>query len=179
MRSYFDELAPTWDERTGAPGADHLAPLAMAVTKIDRRPERALDIGTGTGVAALFLAREFPYASVRGVDVSEEMIRKAKAKVGLDPEGRVAFRVADSSSLPFDDAGFDLVTLLNTPPFFAEISRVLRHGGHVIVAASSGEQTPFYTPDSVLERGFGRHEMTKVKADRIGRGSYFVARKGD
>ena len=96
---------PTWDERTGAPGADHLAPLAMAVTKIDRRPERALDIGTGTGVAALFVAREFPHASVRGVDVSEEMIRKAKAKVGLDPEGRVAFRVADASSLPFDDAG--------------------------------------------------------------------------
>jgi len=179
MRSYFDDLAPTWDERTGAPGADHLAPLAMAVTKIDRRPERALDIGTGTGVAALFLAREFPYASIRGVDVSEEMIRKAKAKVGLDPDGRVAFRVADSSSLPYDDAGFDLVTLLNMPPFFSEIARVLRHGGHVIVAASSGENTPFYTPDSVLERGFGRYDMTTVKADRIGRGSYFVARKGD
>lgn len=179
MRTYFDDLASTWDERTGAPGADHLAPLAMAVTKIDRRPERALDIGTGTGVAALFLAREFPYASVRGVDVSEEMIRKAKAKVGLDPEGRVAFRVADSSSLPYDDGDFDLVTLLNVPPFFAEISRVLRHGGHVIVAASSGESTPFYTPDSVLERGFARHGMVLVKTGRIGRGSYFVARKGD
>ena len=177
--TYFDELATTWDERTGAPGVDHLAPLAVAVTKIDRRPERALDIGTGTGVAALFVAREFPHASVRGVDVSEEMVRKAKAKVGLDPEGRVSFRVADASSLPFDDGGFDLVTLLNMPPFFAEIARVLRHGGHVIVVASSGERTPFYTPDSVLERGFRRHGMTTVKAGRIGRGSYFVARKGD
>jgi SAM-dependent methyltransferase len=179
MRSYFDDRAVSWDERTGAPGADHLAPLAMAVTKIDRRPERALDVGTGTGVAALFVAREFPYASVRGVDVSEEMIRKAKAKVRLDPEGRVAFRVADGSSLPFDDASYDLVTLLNTPPFFAEIARVLRHGGHAIVAASSGDRTPFYTPDSVLERGFRRNGMAKVKADRIGRGSYFVARKGE
>lgn len=179
MRSYFDDLAPTWDERTGAPGVEHLAPLAVAVTKIDRRPERALDIGTGTGVAALFVAREFPHASVRGVDVSDEMIRKAKAKVGLDPEGRVAFRVADGSDLPFGDADFDLVTLLNTPPFFSEIARVLRHGGHAIVVASSGDQTPFFTPDSVLERGFARHGMTKVKADGIGRGSYFVARKGD
>jgi ubiquinone/menaquinone biosynthesis C-methylase UbiE len=179
MRSYFDELASTWDERTGAPGADHLAPLAVAVTKIDRRPERALDVGTGTGVAALFLAREFPYASIRGVDVSEEMIRRAKGKVGLDPDGRVAFRVADSSSLPYDDGDFDLVTLLNMPPFFAEIARVLRHGGHVIVAASSGERTPFYTPESVLERGFRRNGMTVVKTGRIGIGSYFVARKGD
>lgn len=179
MTSYFDGRAITWDERTGAPGADHLAPLALAVTKIDRRPERALDIGTGTGVAALFVAREFPRASVRGVDVSEEMIRQAKAKVGLDPEGRVGFRVADAAALPYEDGHFDLVTLLNTPPFFAEIARVLRHGGHVIVAASSGDQTPFFTPDPVLERGFGRHGLVTVKAGRIGRGSYFVARKGE
>ena len=179
MTNYFDGLALNWDERTGAPGADHLASLAVAVTKIDRRPERALDIGTGTGVAALFVAREFPYASVRGVDVSEEMIRRAKAKVGLDPDGRVAFRVADASALPYDEGDFDLVTLLNMPPFFSEISRVLRHGGHVIVAASSGERTPFYTPDSVLQRGFSRYGMVAVKSGRIGTGSYFVARKGD
>ena len=82
------------------------------MTKIDRRPERALDIGTGTGVAALFVAREWPHASIRGVDISEEMIRRAKAKVGLDPTARVAFRVADASSLPYDDGHFDLVTQL-------------------------------------------------------------------
>jgi ubiquinone/menaquinone biosynthesis C-methylase UbiE len=178
VASYFDDLAVGWDERSGAPGPSHLAPIAMAVTKIDRRPERALDIGTGTGVAALFLAREFPHASIRGVDVSEQMIRQAKAKVGLDPEGRIAFRVADASALPYEDGQFDLVTQLNMPPFFAETARVLRHGGHVIVAASSGERTPFYTPDAVLERGFAKHGFETVKAGRIGSGSYFVARKG-
>lgn len=179
MTRYFDDLAAGWDERTGAPGADHLAPLAVAVTKIDRRPERALDIGTGTGVAALFVAREFPRASVRGVDISEEMIHLAKGKVGLDPEGRVAFRVADASSLPFDNGHFDLVTQLNMPPFFSETARVLRHGGHAIVAASSGDRTPFFTPDAVLRRGFERNGMVEVKAGKIGRGSYFVARKGE
>ena len=179
MASYFDGRALGWDERTGAPGVDHLAPLALAVTKIDRRPERALDIGTGTGVAALFVAREFPRASIRGVDISEEMIRQAKAKVGLDPEARVVFRVADASSLPFEDGHFDLVTQLNMPPFFAEMSRVLRHGGHAIVAASSGERTPFFTPDAVLRRGFERNGMVEVKSGRLGTGSYFVARKGD
>ena len=119
MAAYFDDLAPGWDERTGAPGASHLAPLAVAVTKIDRRPERALDLGTGTGVAALFLAREFPHAAIRGVDISEAMIRQAQGKVGLDPDGRVVFKVADASDLPFPDEHFDLVTQLNMPPFFA------------------------------------------------------------
>ena len=179
MARYFDDRALGWDERTGAPGASHLAPLAVAVTKIDRRPERALDLGTGTGVAALFLAREFPHAAVRGVDISEAMIRQAQAKVGLDPDGRVAFKVADAASLPFPDDHFDLVAQLNMPPFFAETARSLRHGGHVIVATSSGDRTPFYTPDAVLERGFGRRGFVTVTAGRIGSGSYWVARKGE
>jgi SAM-dependent methyltransferase len=178
VTGYFDGLALDWDARTGSGEPPHLAPLAVAVTKIDRRPERALDLGTGTGAAALFLAREFPHASIRGVDVSERMIRQAKSKVGLDPEGRVAFRVADASDLPFDDEHFDLVTQLNMPPFFGETARVLRHGGHVIVAASSGEKTPFFTPNAVLDRGFGRHDFETVKVGRIGNGCYFVARKG-
>ena len=179
MAAYFDGRALDWDERTNAPGAAHLAPLAVAVTKIDRRPERALDLGTGTGVAALFVAREFPHCSVRGVDVSDEMIRQAKAKVGLDPDGRVAFKVADAARLPWDDGHFDLVTQLNMPPFFGEAARMLRHGGHVIVAASSGERTPFFTPQPVLERGFRRHGMVQVSSGRIGKGVWFVARKGE
>lgn len=179
ITGFFDRAAIGWDERTGAPEAWHLAPLAVAVTKIDRRPERALDLGTGTGVGALLLAREFPRASVRGVDISEEMVRQAEGKVGLDPDGRVAFRVADASSLPYPDGHFDLVAQINMPPFFAETARVLRHGGHAIVAASSGERTPFYTPDGVLERGFRRHGLVRVSAGRIGSGTYFVARKGE
>ncbi len=177
MRRFFDERAAGWDERTQAPGPAHLAPLAAAVTKLPAHPERILDLGTGTGVGALFLAREFPSASVRGIDVSEEMIRRAKAKVGLDPEGRVAFRIGDSADLPYDDEHFDLVTLLNMPPFFGEISRVLRPGGHAIVAASSGERTPFFTPEAVLARGFRKQGMVDQSSGRIGIGTYFIAGK--
>lgn len=179
MARYFDSRAVGWDERTEAPGPSHLAPLALAVTKIDRRPERALELGTGTGVGALFLAREFPLASIRGVDISERMIREARSKIGLDPDARVVFKQADAADLPYPEEHFDLVCQLNTPPFFAETARVLRHGGHVIVASSSGERTPFFTPDALLERGFGRHGFVTVAIGRIERGSYFVARKGD
>ena len=57
----------------------------------------------------LFLAREFPAARVRGVDSSEESIREAVARVGLDPEGRVAFKRGSRRSLPYPDDLFDLV----------------------------------------------------------------------
>ena len=45
-----------------------------------RRPSASSTSGTGTGEGALFLAREFPRARVRGVDLSEEMIRDRAAR---------------------------------------------------------------------------------------------------
>jgi SAM-dependent methyltransferase len=176
LRRYFGELAEGWDERTGANSPRHLAPLAAGLLHVRPEPERALDIGTGTGAGALLLAREFPRARVRGVDLSEEMIRRATARVGLDPEGRIAFRVGDASSLPWDDDSFDLVTQLNMPPFFTEIARVLRPGGHVVIAASSGPRTPFYNPDSVLRRGFERRGFEVVETGTAQDGTFFVAR---
>ena len=87
MRRFFSDLAPGWDARTGAGGPQHLASLASAVLHVQSVPERILDIGCGTGEGSLFLAREFPQARVRGVDLSEEMIEQAVGKTGLDPEG--------------------------------------------------------------------------------------------
>ena len=167
--------APEWDERD-RDDAEYLAPLAAALLHVSPEPERALDIGTGTGAGALLVAREFPQARVRGLDLSEEMIHRASARVGLDPEGRIAFRVGDASTLPWDEDSFDLVTLLNMPPFFAEIARVLRPGGHAVIAASRGSATPFYTPESVLRRGFRRRGLQEVEAGSAGAGTYFVAR---
>jgi ubiquinone/menaquinone biosynthesis C-methylase UbiE len=177
MQGYFDSLARDWDTRTTAGSVDHLTPLATAVTRVVPRPERVLDIGTGTGEAALFLAREYPQASVRGVDISEEMIRRAQAKVGLDPAGRIAFRVADAAHLPYDAESFDLITQLNMPPFFGEIARVLRPGGTAIIASTSGSATPFFTPASVLERGFRRQGIRQAENGTAGRGTWFLARK--
>ena len=140
-------------------------------------PERILDLGTGTGAAAFFLAREYPQASVRGVDMSTEMVRVAQRKVGLDPEGRIAFRVADAAALPFPDEHFDLVAGINVPPFFAEVARVLRPGGHVIAVASGGPATPFFTPDAVLDRGYRRRGIERVVTDQVGSATYWVGRK--
>jgi ubiquinone/menaquinone biosynthesis C-methylase UbiE len=177
VRGFFDDLAPRWDEREASDSVRRLAPLATAALHVRPVPERVLDVGTGTGQGALFLAREFPRASVRGIDFSEPMIREAQRKIGLDPEGRVAFRVADAADLPFDEASFDLVTLVNMPPFFGEIARVLRPGGFVIVTASLGPATPFYTSDAALERAFGRRGVDPVATGTAATGTYWVGRR--
>lgn len=176
MRRFFDDQATGWDERTGAGDAEHLAALAAGVLHVSPAPERALDIGCGTGAATLFLSREFPQARIRGVDLSEEMIRAATAKVGLDPEGRIAFRVGDASALPYPDAFFELVTALNMPPFFEQVVRVLQPGGHVIIASSSGAATPFYTPAKLLRWKFAAHGIEEVATGEAGAGTYWVGR---
>jgi SAM-dependent methyltransferase len=178
-RRFWERAALTWDERVNRSGPEYLAPLAAGLLQVRPEPERALDIGTGLGDGALLVAREFPHARVRGVDLSEEMVRRAQGRIGLDPEGRVAFKVADASNLPFEDESFDLVTQLNMPPFFAEIARVLRPGGFVVIAASWGPGTPFYTPESVLRRGFRKRGLEGVEIGEAAKGSYFVARRPD
>ncbi|HKH23195.1 MAG TPA: class I SAM-dependent methyltransferase [Solirubrobacterales bacterium] len=172
---FWQARAADWGG-AGRSSPEYLAALAAGLLHVHPEPERALDLGTGHGEAALLVAREFPRARVRGVDFSEEMIRRARARIGLDPEGRVAFKVADAANLPFEDESFDLVTQLNVPPFFAEIGRVLRPGGHALIAASWGAQTPFYTPESVLRRGFRRVGLEPAVSGEAG-GTYFLARR--
>ena len=174
---FWQQAAPTWGDRVNRSGPDYLGPLATGLLRVRPEPERALDIGTGYGDAALLVAREFPHARVRGVDLSEEMIRRAQARIGLDPEGRVAFKVADAAKLPFEAESFDLITQLNMSPFFAEIARVLRPGGFVVIAASWGPSTPFYTPESVLRRGFRKRGIEPLESGEAAKGTFFVAHR--
>jgi ubiquinone/menaquinone biosynthesis C-methylase UbiE len=110
-----------------------LTALAAAVLHVRDLPERALVIGCGDGDGVLFLAREFPAARVRGVDPSAEAIREATARVGLDPEGRVAFKRGATRALPYPDDFFDLVAQAGGGLRPGEIARVLRPGGHLIL----------------------------------------------
>jgi ubiquinone/menaquinone biosynthesis C-methylase UbiE len=108
-----------------------LTALAAAVLHVPPRPERVLEVECGKGDGVLFLAREFPAARVRGVDASAEAIEQAVARVGLDPEGRVAFKRGRPRRLPYPDGFFDLVTQTGGRLHPAEIARVLRPDGRL------------------------------------------------
>ncbi len=110
-----------------------LTALAAAVLHLPEKPERVLEIGCGRGDGVFFLAREFPAARVRGVDASAGAIRAAVSRVGLDPEGRVAFKEGSSRALPYPDEFFDLVAQAGGRLRPGEIARVLRPGGHLVL----------------------------------------------
>lgn len=110
-----------------------LTALAAAVLRLPQAPERALVLGCDRGDGAFFLAREFPAARVRGLDPSAEAVQQAVARVGLDPEGRVAFKRGSPRRLPYPDELFDLVAQDGGRLHPGELARVLRRGGHALL----------------------------------------------
>jgi SAM-dependent methyltransferase len=172
-RVQFDRLAPVWDRRRGP---ESLIPLQAALAKIEA-PRRVLDLGTGTGVGARAIAKRFPEARVVGVDLAPAMVEEARRLLEPELAGRVRYEAADAEHLPFEDASFDLVVLLNMIPFFEELARVTALGGALVLAYSSGPETPIHTPPGTLRSrleplGFGQFEEIAA-----GEGTALLARR--
>lgn len=114
------------------------------VAAIDARgvapPADVLDLGCGTGELLRVLARKWPEARLVGLDLSPEMLAHAQRK----DYGGANVQLTEGSvyELPFEDGAFDLVTntisshfYKDLEPALAEIARVIRPGGHFVMAA--------------------------------------------
>jgi SAM-dependent methyltransferase len=176
LRVQFDRLAPVWETRRGP---EALAPLAAALDRLEREPERALDLGTGTGKAARLVAERFPHCEVVGVDLAPRMVAEARGLLPPDLAGRVRFEVADASALPFPDGAFDLVVLLNMIPFFGELARVSAPGSSLVVASFSGPSTPIYTDHEVLRAKLAAVGFASFEGLAAGEGDALLARRSD
>lgn len=108
---------------------------------MDRLPPGAVvvDIGSGAGMDCLLAGRRVgPEGTVIGVDMTDEMIERARAgaeEAGLD---HVRFEKADINRLPIDPKSVDVVIsngVFNLAPdkaaLFAELHRVVRPGGRL------------------------------------------------
>jgi ubiquinone/menaquinone biosynthesis C-methylase UbiE len=168
MTRQFDRLAPEWDETRVS--RERLAPMIAALDTVGE-PRRALDVGTGSGAVARFLAERWPEAEVTGVDVSAGMVEEARRL------GGERYDVGDASALPYGDAAFDLVTLNNMIPFFDELARVTAPGGHVAIAYSMGPRTPIWVPLERVRAELERRGFLHVADFKAGTGVALLARR--
>jgi SAM-dependent methyltransferase len=174
LRAEFERLAPVWD---GVRGPEAMAPLGAALDALDAEPARILDLGTGTGKAARFAAERYPQADVVGVDLSPGMIEQARSLVPAAVADRVRFEVADASELPFGDAEFDLVVLLNMIPFFDELVRVTAPDGAIAFVSFSGPDTPIWTPPETLRAALEPRGFDRFDDFAVGQGTALLARR--
>jgi SAM-dependent methyltransferase len=104
--------------------------------------ERVLDVGSGAGTDSLVAAQMVgPEGSVTGIDMTPEMLAKARGAAAGMGAANVEFLESEAETLPFEDERFDVVIsngvidlIPDKDAVFSEIHRVLVPGGRIQIA---------------------------------------------
>lgn len=104
--------------------------------------QTVLDLGSGGGIDCFLAAKQVgPTGKVIGVDMTPEMIARARANAAKGGYGNVEFRLGEIEALPVADATVDVIIsncVLNLSPekgrVLAEAHRVLKPGGRLVIS---------------------------------------------
>jgi demethylmenaquinone methyltransferase/2-methoxy-6-polyprenyl-1,4-benzoquinol methylase len=137
LQRTFDELAPDYDRGNALLSfglAAHWRKQAVASFS-EERPQQVLDVACGTGDFVTAVLKASPTSRVIGLDFSEAMLTLARKKVA-----KAVFVQGDVMALPFEDKRFDVVTVgfglrnfVDIPRALAQMARVLKPGGCLII----------------------------------------------
>ena len=145
--SAYDTTASTFERHRALPNSV-IEAIRSAIWTAARLPDhaRVLDVGAGTGrIGKAFLAAGDFYV---GVDSSFAMLREFSAKPEFRESKTSLLAQAEGGQLPFQNASFDLVLLMqvlsgagNWRPLLDECRRVLRPGGIIAVGHTKSPES--------------------------------------
>ncbi len=151
VRGVFDSVAPKYDLMNDVLSFGlHRAWKSYAVALADVQPgDRVLDVAGGTGdLAMAFAARVGDSGRVVLTDINEAMLRAGRDRL-LDSGLAMSTAACDAEHLPFATGSFDLVSvafglrnMTHKEAALAEMARVLRPGGRLLVLEFSSPAAP-------------------------------------
>lgn len=126
-----------------------------------------LDVGSGAGQILGHLLKFTPHQTqIVACDLSHKMLVRARQRVRSN---RPFFVAADMTRLPFDDASFDCITcgwviehLPDPGPGLAEMGRVLRPGGSLLLLATEDTYSGMLTSHTWKCRTYNRQELQQA-----------------
>lgn len=142
----FDSVAPTYDLTNDllSLGQSRLWRSRVAKRVAPKSGQTILDLAAGTGSSSIAFAK--PGVKVIASDFSEGMLAEGRKR---HPE--LDFRFADATNLPFEDKSVDAVTIsfglrnvVDVPKALAEMFRVLKPGGRVVICEFSKVTLPIF-----------------------------------
>ncbi|HEY1797422.1 MAG TPA: methyltransferase domain-containing protein [Stellaceae bacterium] len=145
IRDQFTRQARAFN--TAAPIANEAA-LEMVVDAARPGPDdTVLDVACGGGLVARALAPHVRHAT--GIDVTPAMLDEARQAAATQGLGNVSWDQGDVTRLPYDDGSFSIVAtrlsfhhFLDPKAALAEMVRVCRPGGRIVVIDSSPSEDP-------------------------------------
>jgi len=151
VRSVFDSVAPSYDVMNDLMSAGlHRVWKRYTLTVANPQPgDQVLDIAGGTGDLSLAFAKKVgPTGRVVHTDINEAMLREGRNRL-LDLGVLLPTLVCDAEQLPFESNSFDLVSvafglrnMTHKDRALAEMQRVLKPGGKLLVLEFSRVAKP-------------------------------------
>lgn len=149
----FDQIATGYDtmNHTMSLNMDKCWRTRGIKALADIKPQRILDVATGTGDLAIEAYMRLRPASIVGIDISEQMMNVGRTKVErLGLSDAILFDRQNCCDLSFEDESFDAVMAAfgvrnfeDLDKGLCEMLRVLRRGGRLMILELS---TPEYFP---------------------------------
>lgn len=169
VANMFNDIAPKYDF------LNHL--LSLGIDKIWRKkaikfiagnkPNKILDVATGTGDLALKAASTIPNSKITGVDIAVKMLDEGRKKISIQGyEGRIEMMTGDSEDLPFETNSYDAVmcaygirNFANLENGLKDMCRVMKTGGRLAILEFS---TPKQFPVKQFYQFYFKYILPKI-----------------
>jgi arsenite methyltransferase len=147
---------------------NHSVVLEAVAASGARSGQSVADLGFGGGIGLrALLGAVGPIGLVHGVEISTTMLQGARRRFAAEiAAGRLILSPGDLTALPVTSASLDAAITTNTlyfvedlPRAFAEIARVLRPGGRVVIGIGDPERM---RSDSITQHGFRLRPVEQV-----------------